>query len=477
MFRLNTLITYVCTMLGSFGLWNEVLAEEYDATAATVLEINFDANDAVYDSTRNVIYASIASSAGFPNGNSILTIDPLTLEIIDQTNAGSEPNQLAISLDNSRVYVGIDGSRAFRSFTPETGVFGPLVPLYSWFGDPSVAEDFAVSPGDPTVVVVSIDQVGSSADGDLEVFDDSGSIGVADTTFPDANTIAFSSNNKLMSYNNSSTGYDLTRWDFDGANLFIEDNINGLISGFSVEIEAEGGLIYSTNGAVVDPNTLTLLGTYAASGPVEAFASNGVTFFLDDGMLHVFDNATFLPCNTIDLSPSGINATELFHAGGDRLGYVTSNGAVGVIKGVALQESCFTTSPVPDVKVNGSDVLVSAARGESVDLSLALDAGSQGGELADMTIGVLTANGFVPVFIGQLALFDLTETSMFVGPLPPGFNVWLFGFDMNPDGVQEFTHLDWVPVTVSGGAFRSKAEMVPDYEGIVEDWIKSQKND
>jgi hypothetical protein len=71
-------------MLGFFFLWTE-------ATAATALEIDLHANDAVYDSSRNVIYASTAISGGFPNGNSILTIDPSNLEIIAQIYAGSEP--------------------------------------------------------------------------------------------------------------------------------------------------------------------------------------------------------------------------------------------------------------------------------------------------------------------------------------------------------------------------------------------------
>lgn len=441
MFRFITLFAFLCTALGASILGTE-------ATAATALEIDFDANDAVYDSSRNVIYVSTASSAGFPNGNSILTIDPSSLQIIDQKNAGSEPTELAISQDNSRVYVGINGARAFRSFTPETDVLGPLVPLFSRFGDPAVAEDFAVSPSNPTVVVVSIDEVGSTADGDLEVFDDSGSIGGANVFNPDGNSIAFTSSNKLASYNNGSTGYNLGRWDFDGVNLFLENEISGLISGFNVEIEAAGGLIYSTNGAVADPNTLTLLGAFAAAGAVESFAVDGVTFFLDDGILRVFDNATFLLCNTVDISPFGMDAIELFHAGEDRLGYVTRSGAVGVINGVALQESCFTTSAVPDVKVNGSDVLISAANGESINLTFALDAGSQAGELADWSIGIMYTGGFISAFSGQSALLDLAETSVYQGPLPPGLYYWIFAFDLNPNGVQEYTYFDWVPFTV-----------------------------
>ena len=81
---------------------------------AQPIEVSLDANDAVYDATRDVIYVSTASTAGFPNGNSILTLDPSTLAVIDQINAGSEPSQMEISLDDSRVYLGIDGARAFR---------------------------------------------------------------------------------------------------------------------------------------------------------------------------------------------------------------------------------------------------------------------------------------------------------------------------------------------------------------------------
>ena len=237
MIRLHALVAYTFVTLGPFVPATEALGVDVGLGLITSLEVSFDANDAVYDSSRNVIYASIASSAGFPDGNSILTIDPSNLGIIAQTNAGSEPTEMAISADDSRVYVGIDGARAFRSFMPETGALGPLVPLFSRFGDPAVAEDLAVSPLDPTVVVVSKDEVGSSASGDLEVFDDSGPIGGPDMFFPDANSITFTDADTLMTYNNGNTGFDLARLNFDGVDLFEEDSVGDLVSGFGARMK------------------------------------------------------------------------------------------------------------------------------------------------------------------------------------------------------------------------------------------------
>lgn len=181
-------------------------------SAATLRLLGITANDLAYDSTRDALYATVPSAAGLPDGNSIVTIDPVTGTTTDSVFAGSEPTEIAVSDDGSRAYVGIDGATSFRSWQPGTESFGELVELRSEFGDPAVAEDLAIVPGEPGTVVVSKDERGSSADGDLEVFSEGSSVGGADDRFAVANDIDFVDADTLVSFNHSHTGFELIRW-------------------------------------------------------------------------------------------------------------------------------------------------------------------------------------------------------------------------------------------------------------------------
>ena len=120
--------------------------------------------------------------------------------------------------------------------------------------------------------------------------------------------------------------------------------------------------------------------------------------------------------------------------------------------------------PVPDVKVNGSDVLVRVAPGESLDITISMSAGSLANEWADWTMEILTATDSIVFLDGQHPFFDLSEFSVFDSPLPSGFYIALFGLDANPDGVQEYTYMDWVPIVVSG-APGSTAELISHLAG------------
>ena len=113
-------------------------------------------NALVYDSVRNVYYASVPGSV-IGNGNSIATIDPVTGQISYSAPVGSEPNALAIAADASVLYVGLDGSGevarlGLPSMTDQGRVHLPVAPPYGQ----AVARALAVSPADPSVAAVTM---------------------------------------------------------------------------------------------------------------------------------------------------------------------------------------------------------------------------------------------------------------------------------------------------------------------------------
>ncbi len=82
----------------------------FDVTyPATVRVLDIPANDLVWDSKVQLIYASLPSSFG-TNGNSIAVISPTNGKIVGYHFVGSEPNQLALSADSSYLYVGLNGN-------------------------------------------------------------------------------------------------------------------------------------------------------------------------------------------------------------------------------------------------------------------------------------------------------------------------------------------------------------------------------
>ena len=297
------------------------------------LSTSFEVNDVVYDHKRDVLYASIPSTAGFPNGNSIATIDPTTGSILSSTFVGSEPNALAISDDASRVYVGIDGATSFRYWQPGDNQLGALRPLSD--RGPAVAHNLAVVPGRPDTIVVSVDVVSNTGSGELQVFNDISSA-TATPFFHDSNHIGFLDSTTLFGFDDSNTGFTGRRFDLNGLNLTQAASQNSLIGSFSVESEVgRDGLVYFTNGATVDAATLQLVGTYSTgldSGEalVQPISELGLTYFVgtDGGAdinLSVFDSDTFLQIDSIDLpisSSEAKNRGEFIFAGQDRLAFL-----------------------------------------------------------------------------------------------------------------------------------------------------------
>ncbi len=310
-------------------------------------------NDLVYDRHRDVIYVTVGSAVGAPNGNSILVLDPETLGILERIPVGSEPNRLAISNDCSRVYVGIDGATSFRYYEPATGQLGPLQPVRGRGfnnspGDPAVVEDMVVSPTDPKLVIVSSDELGSSASGNIEIFNDTGRIGGVGGAY-EAESLAFVDHNTLIGLENSNTGFDSTRFKLVDDELIFEQEAGGVIGGFSTTIEASGGLIFTSNGAVMDPTNLTLLGTFSgANNAVEASVEDGLVYYLGYYELTVYDLNTFLKVDSYPISPFSGTKTLDF-AGKDRLAFIRTSGSVGVISGVQL-----TPPPLPEINIRGT---------------------------------------------------------------------------------------------------------------------------
>ena len=225
-------------------------------------------------------------------------------------------------------------------------------------------------------------------------------------------------------------------------------------------------------GQVYFQGTLTGPGidyTYNADGIWLYDPSNGLTLVVREG-----DEVTLTSGETvtfIDITP---NASGYYSGGSDgRSRYFNNNGeiAFGATVTPDYRQGFFisnlaTNLPVPDIKANGSDGLVSVSHGTPVSIAISLDPGDHAGQNADWWVVESAADGwyyydvvggswsFVPglsvTYQGGLfnfASFEVLNTS----GLPVGTYTFYFGVDMNMNGSLDFSQLycDYVVVNVT----------------------------
>ena len=229
---------------------------------------------AVYDSTRDLIYATVSSASVNTNGDSIAVVNPNNGDFNFVTGAGSNPNAISISDDDSLVYLGVDGDFGFRTFDPATSQFGAIQPLTVSTGsgvfiNPATAEDFAIQPGNPGTVVVSADTAGNSANGNLQVFNETGLIDSIGFQDEEANSILFADSNTLLGLRSRISTAPLVEYLFDGAELIEQNVVNTtdlFITSSGDTLELSGGNLFSSGGGSGYPRFRTGRGFRRAFG-------------------------------------------------------------------------------------------------------------------------------------------------------------------------------------------------------------------
>jgi hypothetical protein len=273
----------------------------------------------VYDPWTLRLYAAVGGNPG-----SIVPLDPVSATFSTAIPAGNDPSRLAISDDGQFFYVGLNGAGTVQRI-PVTSPHTPLnVSLDSdpFFG-PRYADDIAVLPGSPGSFAVSMRYPGSSPrHAGVAVFDNVVMRPNTTPTHTGSNVIEFSASAAtLYGYNNETTGFGFYRLAVTGSGVSVLDVYDSfqpggaLISGFGTDIEFGGGLVFATDGAVVDPVARTRLGTLALPVPfgnlvVADAALNRVFYLTLNGAvweMRAFDTTTRL--QVASETVPGVNGT------------------------------------------------------------------------------------------------------------------------------------------------------------------------
>jgi len=328
--------------------------------ATSVKIINLDAYDLVYDSFSQRIYASV-SSTDLNHSNSIAIINPVTGTVENSIFAGSDPRKLAISSDGQYIYIGLQGAGKVCRFNVSSKTVDQDFSLGTGSYGTTYAEDIAVQPGNPNVIAVSRYRKGVSPRHDGVAIYDHGIKRPQQT--PDhtgANRIEFSDSPEVIyGYNNETTEFGVRTLIVNEYGVSTANTKGSLISGFGVDIEYDDGYLYSTNGRIVDTQTMQLAGQFGASGKIEPDSTVRRTFFVNGSTIYAYNQKSFAKEGQYTVSGASGSPRNLIRWGRNGLAYSTSGKEV-----VLLQTDLVPDPPVLISLVIDGPIHLSSYKGQ-----------------------------------------------------------------------------------------------------------------
>ncbi|MCW1923452.1 DUF11 domain-containing protein [Luteolibacter arcticus] len=233
--------------------------------------------DLLWSPLREVIYASVPSSATSPYAGHVVEIDPVSMEIRRGVLTIQNPGQLALTSGGEFLYVVQNGNGRVAKIDPVTMtvVSSFAIGLDSFYGT-LFAGDICTVAGQPNLLLVTLKRDGySSGYNGVTVFDDGIARPVSTGENVDALRIEPSSIPTRFWCNSGNWFRTLT---LDANGLSVASSTNSLPGG---DITSAGDRIYSSTGDVINGLTMTKAGTIASSGPLRPDPILNRVYFLE----------------------------------------------------------------------------------------------------------------------------------------------------------------------------------------------------
>jgi hypothetical protein len=287
-----------------------------------VTSINLPVNALVWDSTHAKLYASLPSTDS--NGNSVVAIDPVSATVGTPQAAGSGPDPLALSSDDSFLYVGLDSTGQVERFslpglTLDTSL-NLTLPIDPDFGQ-QVALTLAVAPGQPHTVAAILGNyswTGPNTGGTVLYDDATPRSNIVPYNAASDSALAWGADSSVLyGSDGDSTGHGLSVMSANASGLTLKTEYRGLAQTEygRMHFDPTSGHIYMDGGWVVDPATGGTIGSFNTS-PLVSYNSplcapdlqNGVVFFLGQTM-EQFDTGSGVTIQVFDAKTYNLLAT------------------------------------------------------------------------------------------------------------------------------------------------------------------------
>ena len=291
-----------------------------DSAAFDVMRvINLVAGDVIWDATRARLYASVAATDTGSHANQVVSINPLTLQVIGSVSTGNNPGQLALTSDGTQLYVALNGNGYIDRISPDSMTVNQSFSLGTVpnFGT-CYANDMCTVAGQPNTLVVARKCAGVSPSyvGGVAAYDNGVARANVTTISDGVDSLESSASSTLFfGYNSESTEYGFRQLQLGPSGISVLAENSNLISGFSTDIRSAGNTVFSTSGAKVDGAQMKLLGEFPVNGggPVCPDPAANRVYFLEEAnaysyiynVLGAYDPNTFSPIATLSL-PVGL---------------------------------------------------------------------------------------------------------------------------------------------------------------------------
>jgi len=305
---------------------------------AVPLPSDLKLTDLVTDPVRQVVYASVPPGVS-SWANNVIAIDPATKSILWSLLVGTDPRQLAVSQDGSRLYVALWGSASVRVIDPaqRRGCMDFSLGAVNSYGALQ-AVDMDVLPGKPEVLVVSTRRTGVSPGfGGVYVFDHGSSRPLRTAGHSGASSLAVASDTMAYGHNNNDTGFQFYALTISDQGIEKQVEYDGLFSYFYTELVYSSGRVYATSGEVIDPGPpVKLAGNFNAKGKLAVDPALGRLYVLRaNNLISVYRTSTLAWLKDISLTGnSGTDGTRIVRWGEDGLAALIGGKAV-IVMGAA----------------------------------------------------------------------------------------------------------------------------------------------
>ncbi len=299
------------------------------STPGFVAQINCAFNDAIFDSSRNVIYATLPSFAGV-NGNSVAIIDATTGIILDTIFAGSEPSNLSMTADGNTLYVALREATKYAVIDLQAAAAAPpvVLELNRFNRKPVFAIDVAVSPTSASTLLVAARQEIAVYESGTRLRETVAFYGpVRDVLIDQDGTSAFTQKS-------GAAGDVLGFLTIDAGGVSLTDEDSSTLRAGSLKLA--DGKLYDRAGVVANSTNLGVLGNCDASSNfgtrlVEPSENSNDIFYVDqsgDSVLTVCSENTFTITKQVNVPLEGsLNSPPLSleEAGANRLVMTSSD--------------------------------------------------------------------------------------------------------------------------------------------------------
>lgn len=329
--------------------------------------LSLPVNDLAWNAVDGLIYATVASSAGNPYGNSLAGIDPTTGVVKKSVFVGSEPDRLVLSTDGTQAFVGLDGAAAVRQVDLTTLTAGVQFGLGGGpgvYNAPYTASSLAAVPGQPNSVAVY------ATNGVVTIFDS----GIARAKTSTGLNTYFTSNYGGLSFGSSASTLYVSSEAIGSYVYALTVDSTGITaakqlstSGAGRTVQYDNGRLYFPNGTVADASTGNSLGQFSVPGSSPASNANGLIVsesalnrawmlegsYSSSNTVVAYDETTFSPISSLPFTSN--NSVSSYNYGLIRWGQNGLAFHIGtqlyIIQGPIVKDSSGT--PV-DVKVTAT---------------------------------------------------------------------------------------------------------------------------